>query len=909
MSERDDPVDEPTAATRREGQAAPRARPVERLARGTAVGRYLVIDVLGAGGMGVVYAAFDPELDRKVAIKLLQGKAEGGTDQAWLLREAQAMARLQHPNVIAVHDVGTLPGHRVFVAMEYIDGVTLRHWLKGQERPWREVLPVMLAAGAGLAAAHAAGLVHRDFKPDNVLVGSDRRVRVLDFGLARLHTEDEPPAQRTSDLQISLRSPLSETLTTAGTVMGTPEYMAPELYEGMPADARSDQFSFGVALYEALFWTRPYVKGAPRITPKPPPANGVPAHVQRAALRAVAAKRDERFPSMDALLAELSADGGGRRRGVIAAGAVAGLGAAVAAAFVLTRTPSRSQLCAGADRRLAGVWDEPARAAVRDAFAASGAPFATQAFAGLERALDGYAGRWTAASTASCQATRIHGEQTEEVLSLRQACLDQRLAELGALTDLLRKADADLVARGDKVVFGLEPVSRCADVAALRAPGRPPTEPRATLEELSRQLAASKAALLAGRPTPSIEAARRAAALADEVKYPPLRAEARLVEGAALTNLGKSDEASAAFAEAAFDALAASRHDVAAASAQAAALIAAQRAVGEATIWVRLARAEAARVPQDLGLALNQRAIEGVVAGAAGDMTAAVAALEDALATAERAFGPDSPALWSQEDAIAVTYAKSGAYDKARPHYERAIALREASVGPDHPDIAVLLTNLGPCYTHAGEPARARASYERALAIREKLEGPNNPTLVLTLNNMADGMIRSGDPTGALLYIDRAKQIATARLGDKNPITHVVGTTRAEALVALGRLDEARTEYDAVLAVEAETRSMFLGATLTSRTAMAVEGKAWADAVFYGQRAVAALEDAGGKDSPALVQALVVLARAHAALGRPAVARPLLERALAIGERAQLADADLAPARALLDELGYPARR
>jgi len=256
----EDPPDV-TEVTKREGQAPTAADDdhlSSRLNRGTLVGRYVVLDVVGEGGMGVVYSAFDPELDRKVAIKLLQAKPGGSTgEQAWLVREAQALARLSHPNVVAVHDVGTLPGDRVFIAMELVDGVTLRAWLK-TPRSWREVLPIMRAAGAGLAAAHAAGLVHRDFKPDNVIVGNDGRVRVMDFGLARAQLDG--PAMRSSDVAIDSRSPLSDKLTIAGTVVGTPAYMAPEVYQGDAADARTDQFAFGIALYEALYRTRPYEK-------------------------------------------------------------------------------------------------------------------------------------------------------------------------------------------------------------------------------------------------------------------------------------------------------------------------------------------------------------------------------------------------------------------------------------------------------------------------------------------------------------------------------------------------------------------------------------------------------------------------------------------------------------------------
>src|SRR5262245_37690244 len=209
--------------------------------------------------MGVVYAAYDPELDRRVALKLLHA---GGSVEARkrLLREAQAMARLAHPNVIAVHDVGTW-GDEVFVAMEFVEGPTLAERVRDEEPGWREVLDLYLQAGEGLAAAHVAGIVHRDFKPQNALVGRDGRVRVLDFGLAR-GTGALPPREAEEGPDSGAAPGLLVTpLTRSGSRMGTPAYMSPEQFEGLPADELSDQFSFCVALYEALYGERPFGGG------------------------------------------------------------------------------------------------------------------------------------------------------------------------------------------------------------------------------------------------------------------------------------------------------------------------------------------------------------------------------------------------------------------------------------------------------------------------------------------------------------------------------------------------------------------------------------------------------------------------------------------------------------------------
>ncbi|HEX4621842.1 MAG TPA: serine/threonine-protein kinase, partial [Myxococcaceae bacterium] len=228
------------------------------LATGTAVGRYTILDRIGSGGMGVVYSAYDPKLDRRVALKFFttDTRRRHPSLQTRFMREAQAMAHLSHPNVVAVHDVGTI-GEDVFIAMELVNGRDLCAWLKEKNRTWREVVEVMVAAGRGLAAAHTVGLVHRDIKPSNILVGNDGRARVMDFGLAR---NVEGREDSDSDERGGRTSALDKTLTAKGAVMGTPQYMAPEQRVGSPVDARADQLAFAATLYRALFDKLPFGK-------------------------------------------------------------------------------------------------------------------------------------------------------------------------------------------------------------------------------------------------------------------------------------------------------------------------------------------------------------------------------------------------------------------------------------------------------------------------------------------------------------------------------------------------------------------------------------------------------------------------------------------------------------------------
>jgi tetratricopeptide (TPR) repeat protein len=399
------------------------------LARGAALGRYVLLDLLATGGLGQVYTAYDPELDRRVAIKLLR-PVRGDTRpdaeaQRWLLREAQAMAKLSHPNVVPVHDVGMFGDH-VFIAMELVDGQTLTEWLRERERGWREVRDLMLGAGLGLIAAHDAGLVHRDFKPGNVLVGREGRVRVVDFGLARAVAG---PRDRASPVSLQASSPrlLEEELTKTGVIIGTPAYMAAEQFTGRDIDPRADQFAFCVTMYYGVYGVRPF-EGRDIVALReavlagdvipPPTGKSVPAWFRRAILRGLRPDPADRFPSMRALLEALTKDRRQRRVQWVGLLFSAAAGAAVAT-VALWPEPTQT------DRANVETIVEQARAAAARAHFIYPPTEDPELPSAYERVLELEAMQGSASELADAAATDLRHEFADTLVRLGDAYWDR----------------------------------------------------------------------------------------------------------------------------------------------------------------------------------------------------------------------------------------------------------------------------------------------------------------------------------------------------------------------------------------------------------------------------------------------------------------------------------------------------
>ncbi|MFY0532169.1 serine/threonine-protein kinase [Nannocystis pusilla] len=458
------------------------------------LGRYTLLELLGRGGMGVVFSAYDAELDRKSAIKFVRHTGPDSRARALLLAEAQAQARLAHPNVIPVYEVGE-HGDQVFIVMEFVRGQSLRAWLKAPRR-WPEIVAMFVQAGRGLSAAHQAGLIHCDFKPDNVLVGHDGRARVLDFGLAR--REDEPAGS-------------------AWVHAGTPGYISPERYEGAAVDARSDQFGFCVALFEALYGQRPFAGETPaalmlrivagEVRGAPGEAK-VPARLRRAVRKGWRAPAD-RHPSMAALLAELGEALPRPRRAWLTV-ALASAALTSGAWALLLRDDAPPGVCVPAE----SGWGPGSRAAVEHAFAATGLPYADDAFARTARLLDAHAEAWTAARRRACELA-LDGPGPLD--RRRERCLDRRRRELTAWIDALARADAAVVERAVGATAELPRPEACVGPEALLGGDEPELDAAAAVAsaEIEGLLTEARADLLAGqyeRGLPAAAAARGALA-------------------------------------------------------------------------------------------------------------------------------------------------------------------------------------------------------------------------------------------------------------------------------------------------------------------------------------------------------------------------------------------------------------
>ncbi len=895
------------------------------LSRGNEIGRYVILDVVGAGGMGVVYAAYDPELDRKVAVKLLRRDISTAPTTSVgelgkrLLREAQSMAKLSHPNVVSVYDAGSTADGQVFVAMEFVQGQSLGKWLKEKARTWREVLEVYTNAGHGLAAAHAAGLVHRDFKPENVMVGSDERVLVTDFGLAR---PVERSGMDSARLQLTrLRGQHGkgdEALTEAGAIAGTPAYMSPEQLEGKPANVLTDQYSFCVSLYEGLYGERPFeaqsfeelvretARGRVRDAPKD---TVVPARVRAALLRGLRPDPLERYGSIDELLAAVQPRRFQMRRRVIALLGVLGI---VAAAILGYRGARREpQLCTGASEKLTGVWDAPRRAQIKAAFERSDRAYAVDAWHGTEKALDTYTRGWVATRTEACVATRVRGEQSEEMLDRRVECLDAQLRQLGALSKLFAEADGEVVARAVDASLALPSLSDCSNVVALKAGVRPPSDPAKAdrVQDARIHLARVKALDDAGKYDEARLLVEPVVAEARELAYLPLEAEALALDGRVSGRLEDSRRAERALRQAGEAALA-SGHDAVAARAfiDLVYFIGEREArYDEARQWSRYAELAIQRLGGSDELEADRLESLSTISWHQGKNDEALAALERAITLYKKVLGPDHVKVARAMDGVATVYSSLARFDDAYDLDKQALDIAARALGTSHPQLSAYLNNTGNQLFSLGRYDEARRDLLRALALSEATAGRDHPDTVAPLDTLGTVLVAMGKADEAAPLLARAKATLEKANRKETPDYATVLNDLGEAELARGRADLATAHHVEALAIVEKVlgkEHQDYGMTLSHvGEALFALGKA-KDALVQHERALEIVDKAVGPDSPSAARVLAGIGRARLRAGPAVTALEPFEHALRIreahhGDPKDLADARFALAQAL----------
>ncbi len=693
------------------------------------LGKYTLERVLGCGAYGSVILGHNPDTGGEVAIKILHAEVRGERETLRLQREAQALARLAHPNIVPVFDAGIADGAR-YVVMRSVSGTTLRQAQKGKS--WRQIVDLYAAAARGLAAVHAAGLIHRDFKADNVLVGDDGQVMLADFGLVRLADERGERDAKISAIDLDA---LALRLTGAGEVGGTPVYMSPEAVKGGPLGPQSDLFSVAASLFEALYGAVPFegdnvleiLLAASEGTIRPrPETSEVPLWLDAVLRRALQVDPTRRHASIEELLrdldyrarerAEAEAIAGRRRRRRFTIGLVtaASIGVVLGAITMKPEDP-----CAAPEAKIAAAWADR-RAALEAAVVELGVPAAVDDWQRVRGLLDGYSSEWAGTYGAICRATFHDGAQSQELFDARVACLDQRRWELVSVARGLEPISEASLAAGLEGAARLESSGPCT--TATRTPA--PTETqrgalgpvRALLAEARRLERTSDDAGADVLATAAVRDARR-------IGYAPAIAEALFAEGRTKWLVRDGAAARSALMEALDLAEATALDDLTADAGslltKVSALELRDAALGDE--WARQTQRKLARIDADLwrrAELLNNRGL--LALHVAGDTAAALEYHRQALEIRERLPGEARLVVADSHVNLGNVLAARGDLDRALAHYAESQRLNREVLGEDHARVADDLYNRAATLYESGHYAEAEAPAERALATYQR---------------------------------------------------------------------------------------------------------------------------------------------------------------------------------------------
>jgi serine/threonine-protein kinase len=877
------------------------------LPRGQALDRFVVLECVGEGGMGVVYAAYDPELDRKVAIKLMRPGTGAGTSAneriSRFRREAKALARLSHPNVVSVFEVGTF-ADQIFVAMEFVQGQTARQWFRERRRSWREVLDVFLQAGRGLQATHEAGLVHRDVKPDNILIGSDGRVRLTDFGLVAAMGEiDEPRRESAPTPRVSgedtLDDQLSSSLTESGTLLGSPAYMALEQMHGKSATDKSDQFGFCVSLYEALYGERPYRgtdfaellgslnEGEVR---DEPPDSGVPSWLRQVLLKGLRPQPEQRHESIADLLGALSPEPRSSRRRKV--GVIVALTSVFLALMIgWWLVAGSSTTCEGAEKQLGGVWDPAAKRAVKQSFLASKRPYAADTFERVERRIDRWTAEWVEHHTDACRATRVSGTQSERALDLRMRCLDRKLAALESLVAIFTaEPDALVVDRAVEATYELGSVAFCGDLEALEQEVPPPEDPA-----VREQVETLRGPLGEVRLQDELGKYERGAAILEEVEaaiaaidYPPLHAELELQAGINRERRGEYEAAEESLRRALESGLRWKQWDLALQAAQELTLLVGSqlRRHGEGLAYANTALG----LSRGLGDRREARSLNALatVFKEQGRFKEAEAEYRRALELWVGAVGPDHADVARARSDLAGTLQELGRYDEAAEEHRRALAIIEQSLGPEHSRFAHSTVSLGIVLDYQGKYQESEAALRRGLELLTAALGPDHPMLATAHNSLGNVLSVRGELEEAEQHLRRGLALHIEAFGEDHPDVAKSINNLGNVLTSQAKFAEAESMHRRALAIREKalgadnyevTYSLCnLGLVLNS------QGK-HAEAEPFFRRSLEIEEKSFGEDNPVLSWTIAGLGDALLGAGKHGAAREQYRRVATLCEK------------------------
>ena len=891
----DEPID-PIAMTRalehvRRGLGLRAAEPVT-------IGHYVLLRRLGAGGGGVVYAAYDTELDRKVAIKVL--RAQSGCDAtsmaSRLIREARALARLTHPNIVAVHGVEADeiddpscvlggPDRGIYVVMELVDGTDARAWLRVNPRPWREVLAVFLDAARGLAFAHAHGIVHRDFKPSNVMLGDDGRVRVLDFGIARM-LDDVGASEQDVDPTCRPLAPAEATRT--GTVLGTPAYMAPEQHASGTVDPRTDIYAFCATLYEALTGVRPFpgsdlgellaLKLARRVA-VPERIHRVPAAVMRVVMSGLHPEPRCRPGSIEQVIARLEHTLARARN----LGTAAGAAASLAIAVIVTRALSDDvdDRCDRADREFAETWNDEARSAIGNAFAASRLVHAEETWAHVEPALASWGDRWSRARVDACRvaAGATADAATADAATIvgdRLSCLERARAHFGGVVRLFQSqgADAEVVVNAASVVAALSAPEDCnrsesGGVAAARM----------DLVGFADAWAAADAGKLDEAKTIAERLHTEAEAENDHADM----ARAGIVLSRAARGHDDVVGSEELLWTALYDAERATDDGLVSEILVDLVLVATERGrYEEAERFAAHAEARmdrggvAATLPTRLRYYLGRTRIQQ------GRFTEAESELREVLAVLERSEQPHGLLHAEVWNVLGVSLGHQGRFAEARTAYLTALSLQSRLLGPNHPRNGVYLGNAAIILTRLGWLASAEGELTRAIELLEQDGVSSRTRLANVLSNLGIVYAQTARADEALTAQTRALELMTEALGPDHPRVAEVSTARAQTLVGIGRGADALVDARRAVSIlehhpDHQARPMALAKLMG---ALRLVGS-FEEAAKIGERAASEFEAQHGEREE-LGWFLADLAVVYQDMDRPGLAKARGARALAL---------------------------